>query len=145
MAEPSFDPVLERLLPDMSENPDEARELRELSESGIRSTKVSNLTAVYRALSSSTGRVFVPEDEIPIWMSALNDLRIVLGTRLDINDAERAEEVAAKAGDIADGIYADTELSEDDEVENQLMLVYIMITWWQDSLIDAVRFRRPRG
>lgn len=144
IAEPSFDPVVDRLLPDMSEDPDEARELRELSESGVRSTKVSNLTAVYRSLSSSTGRVFVPEDEIPMWMSALNDLRLVLGTRLDIDDTARAEEVAARAGEIADGQHAHP-LSEEDEVENQLMLVYAMISWWQDSLIDAVRLRRPRG
>lgn len=143
-AEPSFDPVVERLLPDMSEDPDEARELRELSESSVRSTKVSNLTSVYRALSSSTGRVFVAEDEIPVWMSALNDLRLVLGTRLDINDEARAEEVAARAGEIADGHHANP-LTDEDEVEHQLMLVYAMITWWQDSLIDAVRLRRPRG
>ncbi|WP_182353953.1 DUF2017 family protein [Flaviflexus huanghaiensis] len=143
-AEPSFDPVVERLLPDMSEDPDEARELRELSESSVRSTKVSNLTSVYRALSSSTGRVFVAEDEIPVWMSALNDLRLVLGTRLDINDEARAEEVAARAGEIADGHHANP-LRDEDEVEHQLMLVYAMITWWQDSLIDAVRLRRPRG
>lgn len=143
--EPSFDPVIDRLLPDMSEDPDEARELRELTESGIRSTKVSNLTAVYRDLSSSTGRIYVPESEIPVWMSALNDLRLVLGTRLDIDDEERAEEVTHRAGEIADGIHTDNELTEDEEVENQLMLVYAMVSWWQDSLIDAVRFRRPRG
>ena len=143
--EPSFDPVIDRLLPDMSEDPDEARELRELTESGIRYTKVSNLTAVYRELSNSSGRIFVPENDIPIWMSALNDLRLVLGTRLDIHDHERAEEVSHRAGEIADGIHADSELTEDEEVENQLMLVYAMVSWWQDSLIDAVRFSRPRG
>lgn len=143
--EPSFDPVMDRLLPDMSEDPEEARELRDLTESGIRSTKVSSLTAVYRGLSNSTGSIFVPEADIPMWMTALNDLRLVLGTRLDIDDAERAEEVAVRAGEIADGLHSDSELSEDEEVENQLMLVYAMVTWWQDSLIDAVRFSRPRS
>lgn len=143
--EPSFDPVIDRLLPDMSEDPEEARELRELTESGVRSTKVSNLTSVYRTLSSSTGRIHVPEAEIPVWMSALNDLRLVLGTRLDIDDEGRAEEVAHRAGEVADGTHSDKELTEEEEVENQLMLVYAMVTWWQDSLIDAVRFSRPRG
>lgn len=145
IAEPSFDPVLDRLLPDMSEVPEEARELRELTESGIRSTKVSNLTLVYRTLANSAGDVFVPEADIPAWLSALNDLRLVLGTRLDIDDAERADDVAVKAGKIADGEYSDAALTEDEEVENQLMLVYSMMSWWQDSLLDAVRFGRPRG
>lgn len=145
VGEPSPDPAIARLLPDMSENPDEAQELRKLTESGVRSAKVTNLTTVYRTLSNSTGKVFVPEDDIPAWMTALNDLRLVLGTRLEIDDTERAEEVAVRAGEIADGQGSETELTEEEEVDNQLMLVYAMVTWWQDSLLDAVRFSRPRG
>ena len=141
----SQDPAIARLLPDMSEDPDEARELRELTESGVRSAKVSNLTTVYRALNSSTGRVFVPDEDIQVWLSALTDLRIVLATRLDIDSSERSEEVAQSAADIADGKTSDEDLPEEEQVDHQLTLVYAMITWWQDSLIDAVRLRGPRG
>ncbi|MGO1402047.1 MAG: DUF2017 family protein [Flaviflexus sp.] len=143
--EPSSDPALYRLLPDMSEDPEEARELRQLTESSVRSTKISNLTTVYRVLSASTGRIFVAEDDIPVWMAALNDLRLVLATRLDIDSSERADEIAHRAGEIADGLHPQDPEDEEQEVENQLILVFAMITWWQDSLIDAVRLRRPRG
>ncbi|WP_054952188.1 DUF2017 family protein [Flaviflexus massiliensis] len=141
----SHDPAIVRLLPDMSEDPEEARELRELTESGVRANKVSNLTTVYRALNTSTGRVFVPENEIPAWLAALSDLRLVLGTRLDIDSSERADEVAKRAGEIADGMVTDEGMTEEEQVDHQLTLVYAMITWWQDSLLDAVRMRGPRG
>ena len=78
-------------------------------------------------------------------MAALNDLRLVLATRLDIDSSERADEIAHRAGEIADGLHPQDPEDEEQEVENQLILVFAMITWWQDSLIDAVRLRRPRG
>lgn len=138
---PSSDPALALLLRDMSEDPAEAEEMRFLAEAGVRSAKVANLGAVYRRLTSSDGTFVIPTDEAPAWLGAINDLRLVLAARLDIDSAERAEQVTDRATYLAENPGA----VDSDEPDHQLALLYAMMSWWQDSLLDAMRFSMPRG
>lgn len=142
---PSDDPALALLLRDMSEDPDEADEMRHLAEGGVRQVKISNLTTVYRRLDGASGEFVVPESEVSAWLSAFNDLRLVLAARLDITDSAKAEEITERATRLAENDAPDETLSEEQEMENQLCLMYAMMSWWQDSLLDALRFSMPRG
>lgn len=139
--EPTNDPAVARLLPDMSEDPEQAGELRELTESMIRSAKVSHCTLVANQLSSAGDVLRIDERDIPAWLAALNDLRLVLAARLDIVENEDADRVTRQAQAYAAGASAD----DGDEVGRELTLLYAMMGWWQDSLLQAVRFSRPAG
>lgn len=144
VAPPSNDPALARLLPDMSEDPETAEEMRELTESSVRSAKVGHLKTIYQTLAGAEGMFIVPEKDVPAWLGGLNDLRLVLAARLDIDDSKKADEVTEKAMDLAERTEPIEGLTEEEEMNNQLALMYAMVSWWQDSLLDALRFHRPR-
>ena len=61
------------------------------------------------------------------WLGALNDIRLGLAGELDLSDqhdAQRIEELA---------------LSEPTGERSQTVAaIYMLITWWQDSLLEAV-------
>ncbi|MDP9832744.1 MULTISPECIES: DUF2017 family protein [Trueperella] len=136
-----YDVVVEQLLPDMSEDPDEAATLRELTETSVASQKIENLVTVYQGLESARGGgdVLVANEDAPAWMSALNDVRIVLAARLGINDEESSEAVAERVRPFQHG-----ESSAEPSTDDVLAIVYSMSTWWQDSLVTAVRNKALR-
>lgn len=131
------DPALARLLPPASLDDDElAAELRRLTESSLRATKVDHLRVVHRALEASSGVVIVREGEERAWLSALTDLRLVLATRLGIETDEDAERIYERAG-------AGRPQTAADELDAALTSLYAALTWWQESLLDAMSGRKP--
>ena len=126
------DPALARLLPPASLDDDElAAELRRLTESSLRATKVDHLRVVHRALEASSGVVIVREGEERAWLSALTDLRLVLATRLGIETDEDAERIYERAG-------AGRPQTAADELDAALTSLYAALTWWQESLLEAM-------
>jgi hypothetical protein len=114
------DPVLARLLPEGNRGDAEAAaEYRELTESSLRSGKADDLAMVRASLPDSGGDVVLDADQASAWLRSTNDLRLALGTRLDISE--------------------DTEPPEDvvDE-ESQQLAVYYWLTALQGSLVDAL-------
>ena len=103
--------------------------------------KVAHLALVRDQLASADDCVRIPERDIPSWLAALTDLRLVLATRLDITDEESATRASQRAQAYARGAQG----VDDDEVSRELTLLYGMMSWWQDSLLQAVRFSRPAG
>jgi hypothetical protein len=81
------DPALARLLPDgYRDDPDAASELRRLTETSLRSSKVGNARVVLDLLPSDGGRIRLSGDAAEAWLGALNDARLALGTRLEVTD-----------------------------------------------------------
>ncbi|PFG38611.1 uncharacterized protein DUF2017 [Georgenia soli] len=138
------DPALARLLPPMShDDAGLSAELRALTEDSVRAGKVSRLEVVWRELAAPGTRadaVVVPEGKEAAWLAALTDVRLVLATRLGISDDadaeavyERAQGAGPEPGD------------EHDEVTDALATMYAALTWWQESLLEAMsRTRRGR-
>ena len=86
------DPALARLLPDAYRDDDRAAgEFRRLTESSLRRDKVS---AADRLLSSlpadGAGEVRLDPESTESWLSTINDVRLALGTRLEVTE-EMAE------------------------------------------------------
>lgn len=138
------DPALARLLPPMShDDPGLSAELRALTESSVRAGKVSRLEVVWRELAApgdGSGAVLVPEGKEASWLAALTDVRLVLATRLGISDDADAEAVYERA----QGEGPEPE-NEHDEVTDALATMYAALTWWQESLLEAMsRTRRGR-
>ena len=114
------DPVMERLLPDgHRSDPELAADYRELTESSLRSGKSDDLAIVRATLPDGGGEVRLDPDQAASWLRTSNDLRLALGTRLDITeDTEPPDEIA-------------------DEQDQQLA-VYDWLTALQGSLVDAL-------
>lgn len=141
------DPALARLLPPMShDDPELAAELRALTEGGLRSAKVSRLETVWRELRGPArpgGAAVVRTGKEGAWLAALTDVRLVLASRLGIEDDDDAEEVYDRAQSARSG--GDDGDDGHDPVTDALATMYAALTWWQESLLESMeRARRAK-
>ncbi len=116
------DPALARLFPDAYEDPDDADEFRRFTQRDLRSTKLGNL-ATARASLERPDPTRLSEAECMAWLGAINDLRLTLGTRLEITE-EGPEEFLGLAGD---------------DPRRSMYLVYDWLTYHQDRLVHALQ------
>jgi hypothetical protein len=85
--DPGVDPVLARLLPDgYSDDEAAAKEFRELTEGSLRAHKSETAQRVLDSLPAEGGPVCLDQDTTRAWLSALNDVRLVIGTRLGVTE-----------------------------------------------------------
>jgi hypothetical protein len=91
------DPVLARLLPDAyGEDPEAAAEFRRYTELSLRADKQSRARSAQATLAVPDGSV-LSDDELDAWLRTLNDLRLALGTRLEVSEDLDAEQAALEA------------------------------------------------
>ena len=114
------DPVLARLFPDGHRgDPELAADYRDMTESSLRSDKSDDLAVLRATLPDGGGEVRLDAEQAGAWLRTLNDLRLALGTRLDISE--------------------DTEPPDDlDGEEGHQLAVYYWLTAVQGSLVDAL-------
>jgi Domain of unknown function (DUF2017) len=113
------DPVLARLLPDFAT--DDAQlsgVLRELHEPELIAAKNDAASVVLATLPPAGGRVELNLTQADAWLAALNDVRLALGTALDVSE------------DMPD------ELPPDDPRAEHLG-VYHWLTYVQDGLVQS--------
>jgi len=129
---PPDDPALLRLFPDAYRDDDDAAaDFRRYTEDGLRRLKTDRLTESRAVLvelmpaNVAEDRVVaneVTKDKIPALLGALNDMRLVLGSRLDI---------VADEQDV-------TEWWDPDDPRHQQFEIYQWLTWLQATLLDAI-------
>lgn len=121
------DPALDRLLPPGSrEDPEAAAEFRRLTEQGLRHRKAAGLDAAVAALGEED-RVRLDEATARAFVTALTDVRLVLGERLQLRtdeDLDLVEDLAAS-------------LDPEDPLVHVLAL-YDFLTWLQETLATAL-------
>jgi hypothetical protein len=95
------DPALLRLLPDAYGDAAAAGEFRRLMESDLRRQKIEALEKVAHALVDvDHGVTFaLVEDEPEVWLQALNDIRLFLGSRLGVTEELHDQIEALDPGD----------------------------------------------
>ncbi len=85
-----MDPALRRLLPDgYRDDPEAAAEFRRFTAEGLAERKIANSSKLVESLSGGGGsRVTVQLDDADAdaWLKALTDIRLVLASRLGIED-----------------------------------------------------------
>ena len=125
-ANPPDDPVLARLFPDAyRDDPEAAGEFRHYTEVDLRADKRANARTVLRTLDERPAngrRIELDGAAARAWLLCLNDLRLALGTRLDVT--EDYEELVDS-------------LDEDDPRRPALGL-YEWLTALQDTLVRAL-------
>ena len=130
------DPALARLFPDAytdlgPEGDAEAAsaEFRRYTENDLRARKRDDAQAVIRSLDAlapegeERATLHLKPEECRQWLGALNDLRLVLASRLEIVEDEDFEELL--------------ELPDDDP-RSPLVLTYGWLTALQDTLVEAL-------
>ncbi|HEU5035330.1 MAG TPA: DUF2017 domain-containing protein [Mycobacteriales bacterium] len=115
------DPALRRLLPDAYAGDDSAAaEFRRLMDADLRRTKVA---ALRRILADGERRqVQLSPDDAEEWLRGLNDVRLVLGVRLDVQ--EDMDDLVASL--------------RPDDPRLPLLYAYDRLTRIQDALLDAL-------
>ncbi|EGG47965.1 MULTISPECIES: DUF2017 domain-containing protein [Streptomyces] len=141
-SEPPSDPVLKRLFPDAYSDPEgepssaaEAEErraysseFRRFTENDLRAGKRDNALAVVRTLDrlkavrGSAVLELTPEESRQ-WLTALNDLRLAIGARLEIADEEDA-----------DLLY---HLSDEDP-RKPMVMAYLWLGGLQETLVNTL-------
>ncbi len=123
------DPALARLLPDAyGDDQAAATEFRRYTEGDLRAGKRADATAVLASLAPLAdrgGRLVLDRDDADAWLGCLNDLRLVLGTRLEVTE-ETEYDVRS------------------DDPRAQALQVYGWLGWLQESLLGCLDPRGPR-
>lgn len=120
------DRALRRLLPNVMKDDGAASlEFRQLTERSLREGKIGALRAASLGLDKDD--LTLTETDARHWSTALNDVRLVLAERLDIQDEADAEHV-----------HLMQDWSQAEDVESYLALVYNFTTWLQESLVQAM-------
>ena len=130
------DPVLKRLLPNAYSDPEAASDFRRFTEPEIRGNKQRILRRVRQQLSivvdysidtgvensSEFGIDSITGIDPDIWLLALNDLRLALGVRLDV-DSES---------------YEKFDLLPDEDPIKPTFAVYFWLGWLQENLLSVL-------
>jgi hypothetical protein len=116
LADEPEDPSLRRLFPAAHEDPEREQEYRELTRDQLVTGRERSLDVV----RETADRELLTAEEADAWLRALNDARLVLGTRLDVTedfDWDAFDPTAPQAQELA---------------------LYAYLSWLQEQLVDAV-------
>jgi hypothetical protein len=133
-SEPPADPALARLFPDAyGDEDDELREFssefRRFTENDLRDRKRADGVAVVRTLDAlgppgKGGAVLkLTGDECLHWLGALNDLRLTIGTRLEVTDEDEGAELYRLP---------------DTDPRKPMVMAYLWLGALQESLVETL-------
>jgi hypothetical protein len=120
--EPPDDPVLRRLLPDAYADDALAAEFRQLTDADLRGRKVAALDRVLDDVMAGDTVLLDPDEGVGFWVQGINDVRLMLGTRLDVTED-----------------WTDTfESLPPDDPQIPLYLFYEWVSALQETLVSVV-------
>ncbi|MGY5131971.1 DUF2017 domain-containing protein [Streptomyces nigrescens] len=136
-SEPPADPVLARFFPDAYGGPDlvpdddvraAAAEFRRYTENDLRSRKREDALALIRALDTlapegGSAELRLKPDECRQWLGALNDLRLAIGTRLEVTDEEDGGELLRLP---------------DSDPRKPMVMAYLWLGGLQETLVESL-------
>jgi Domain of unknown function (DUF2017) len=120
---PERDPVLARLYPDaIPSDPAASASYRNLVLRDIADGRIAGLDTVVATLDATT----LDDAQAAAWLGALNDLRLVIGTDLDVREDDPAE-------------------IDEHDPDAERRLVYGFAAWLQGELIDVLADALPEA
>jgi Domain of unknown function (DUF2017) len=124
---PPDDPALARLLPDAyRDDAERSAEFRRYTEADLRERKATNarvaLATLDDVMAADGGKLKLDAEQSAAWLGALNDLRLTLGTRLEVTED------------------ADVDLAQldDDDPRQALYSLYMWLGLLQETLVRAL-------
>ncbi|WP_406476650.1 DUF2017 domain-containing protein [Streptomyces platensis] len=136
-SEPPADPVLARFFPDAYGGPDlvpdddvraASAEFRRYTENDLRSRKREDALALIRALDTlapegGSAELRLKPAECRQWLGALNDLRLAIGTRLEVTDEEDGGELLRLP---------------DSDPRKPMVMAYLWLGGLQETLVESL-------
>jgi hypothetical protein len=111
------DPALARLFPPAyADDPEADAEYRRLMHEDLVEGRLSSLDVLEATLSAER----VTEDQLAAWLGALNDLRLVLGTRLDVTEDLNERPMSA------------------DDPRASAFGLYLYLGWLEEQVVEAL-------
>ncbi|MYW11881.1 DUF2017 family protein [Streptomyces sp. SID2563] len=135
-SEPPTDPALARLFPEAyGDKDDELRaasaEFRRFTENDLRTRKREDALVVVRTLDALTPAgdgaavLTLTADECRNWLGSLNDLRLTIGTRLDVGEEEEDE---------GSSLYR----LPDSDPRKPMVMAYLWLGALQETLVETL-------
>ncbi|MFE7788465.1 DUF2017 domain-containing protein [Streptomyces sp. NPDC057460] len=134
-SEPPTDPALARLFPEAYGDDDNelraaSAEFRRYTENDLRSRKRDDALTVVRTLDAipageDGGILTLTADECRNWLGALNDLRLTIGTRLDVSDQDEGGEGS---------LYR----LPDSDPRKPMVMAYLWLGALQETLVETL-------
>ncbi|SED55259.1 MULTISPECIES: DUF2017 domain-containing protein [unclassified Streptomyces] len=135
-SEPPTDPALARLFPEAyGDGDDELRaassEFRRFTENDLRTRKREDALVVVRTLDALTPAgdgaavLTLTADECRNWLGSLNDLRLTIGTRLEVSDEDEGEEGS---------LYR----LPDSDPRKPMVMAYLWLGALQETLVETL-------
>jgi hypothetical protein len=123
---PALDPevvvALARLSPDaVRDDPEASAAFRELTSGDLEESR----QARFEVLAETIDQIYLDEAQAGAWLGALNDLRLVHGTRLGVTQATGSEPVDEADPDAAS------------------LIVYLWLGWVEEQIVDALAAGLP--
>ncbi|MFF8612511.1 DUF2017 domain-containing protein [Streptomyces sp. NPDC015350] len=135
-SEPPADPALARLFPEAYGDEDgelraASAEFRRFTENDLRARKRDDVLVVVRTLDALTtagngGAVLeLTADECRNWLGTLNDLRLTIGTRLEVSEEDEGE---------AGSLYR----LPDSDPRKPMVMAYLWLGGLQETLVETL-------
>lgn len=113
------DPVTKRLFPAAYDEPEDQRAYKELVGDQLRSQKLAALDQVRNSLpTDGSDEVVLDPDATEAWLTVLNDIRLAIGTRLDVTEEVMQREL------------------DPDEPDAPALAVLHWLGWVQESFLE---------
>jgi hypothetical protein len=120
---PPEDVVLARLLPNAYADPVDSADFRRFTETELRGKKRAHALLVRsNLLNLEKSTVRLNNESALAWLGALNDIRLALGVRLNVQEQSHEQLELLSPDDPMRGVYA----------------VYTWLGWLQESLVQAL-------
>jgi hypothetical protein len=118
----SEDPALARLFPVAYEDAEQAEEYRRFTYTELHAAKIAGLELLCTQLTEMAPDIVLDDASAAVWLSALNDLRLVIGSRIGITEDNGEMFEALPSTDMRALAYG----------------LYVILTTLQDSLVEAL-------
>lgn len=117
------DAIEERLFPSAYEDDAEAKKFTEMVGGDLRSGKMKNFELMRAGIDHGGGRTILTPDDVETWLRGLTDLRLALGTRLEVTEEKMAR------------------IPEADDPEAPALGLLHWLAWLQEMMIDSLSER----
>ena len=121
---PREDPVTARIFPQAYSEPDDQSAYQELIGGQLREHKLAALNAVSTALGDQGKvKITLEGDQVESWLAVLTDIRLAIGTRLEVTEETMEREL------------------DEDDPDGPALAALHWLGWMQESILQAIDTR----
>jgi hypothetical protein len=115
-ADPATDPALQRLFPSAYlDDPERSLEFAHMVHDDLLTQRIAAVDTMERTIEADR----LSEDEVTAWLATINDVRLMLGVRLEVTESS-------------------TPLDFEDDDRAASYAVYVFLSWLEEDVVSAL-------